>query len=127
MKVFQLESGISEEAIQTAGLQGGGKAPKGVCGALHAARLILENGPALELVEKDFSAKAGSAQCREIRVIRSLPCSGCVALSAYLLEQHMDEVKSRNFLSPDTIMGNRANYRYQLEVRCRNLLNKLWN
>nr|WP_320013877.1 hypothetical protein [uncultured Desulfobacter sp.] len=96
MKVFQLEFGISEETIQTAALQGGGKAPEGVCGALHAVRVILGSGSALEEIENDFSAKAGSKQCREIRGMRSLPCSGCVTLSAYLLEQHIDEVKAGN-------------------------------
>jgi hypothetical protein len=91
LKAFQLESGISEETIQTAALQGGGRAPEGVCGALHAARVILGNAPALEEIENDFSSKAGSKQCREIRGMRSLSCSGCVTLSAYLLEQHNEK------------------------------------
>ena len=106
MKAFQLESGISEETIRTAAQQGGGKAPEGVCGALHAARVILETGPALAEVENDFSAKAGSKQCREIRKMRSLPCSGCVTLSAYLLEQHMDDVQAGNITSHRAFMGS---------------------
>lgn len=106
MKAFQLESGISEETIRTAAQQGGGKAPEGVCGALHAARVILGNGPALKEIENDFSAKAGSKQCREIRGMRSLPCSGCVTLSAYLLEQHMDEVQAGNITSHRAFISN---------------------
>ncbi len=106
MKVFQLEFGISEETIRTAALQGGGKAPEGVCGALHAARVILGNGPALEEIENGFSAKAGSKQCREIRGMRSLPCSGCVTLSAYLLGQHMDEIKAGNINSHGAFMAD---------------------
>lgn len=106
MKVFQLESGISEDTIRKAALQGGGKAPEGVCGALHAARVILGNGQALEKIENDFSAKAGSTQCMEIRGMRSLSCSGCVGLSAYLLEQHMDDLKVGNFTSHGAFMAN---------------------
>jgi hypothetical protein len=58
---------------------------------LHAARVILGNAPALEEIENDFSSKAGSKQCREIRGMKSLSCSACVTLSAYLLEQYNEK------------------------------------
>jgi hypothetical protein len=105
LKAFQIESGVSEDTIQAAAIQGGGRAPEGVCGALHAARVILKNGPVRDSIEKDFAAKAGSTQCWEIREMRTLPCRGCVALSAHLLEQRMDTEKYQNFPPHHVFMG----------------------
>ena len=90
LKAFQVESGISEDTIETAAYHGGGRAPEGVCGALHVARVILTGDPALKGIEKEFAGKAGSKQCLEIRGMRTLPCRGCVALSAYLIEHHLN-------------------------------------
>ena len=106
LKAFQMESGISEDTIQIAASQGGGRAPEGVCGALHAARVILKNSTTLTSIETDFAAKAGSNQCREIRGIRALSCRGCVALSAHLLEQHMDDVTSQGSTTHGAFMNS---------------------
>jgi hypothetical protein len=105
LKAFQMESGVSENTIQKAAYQGGGRAPEGVCGALHAARVILKNGSALEGIEKDFAAKTGSKKCREILRTRTLPCRGCVALSADLLERHINIDKSQIVPSHNTFMN----------------------
>lgn len=70
---------------------GQGKAPKGTCGALHAACEIA--GEALkETLKGRFSQQAaGHTACREIRRNRIMPCADCVATAAGLLEELMKD------------------------------------
>jgi hypothetical protein len=63
---------------------GGGRAPDGLCGALHAACLI---APAkAEQLKARFAARMGSLYCKELRAAKIHPCEACVAQSAELLE-----------------------------------------
>jgi hypothetical protein len=67
---------------------GGGRAPAGVCGALHAANRIA-GAQRAEQIAREFAAAAGGhTTCREIRSARVLSCAGCVELAAELLENH---------------------------------------
>lgn len=68
---------------------GGGRAPGGECGALYAARTILEkhHPEKLKECEKYFSAVAGSSTCREIKSLRRLSCLGCVEKIAEFIEE----------------------------------------
>jgi hypothetical protein len=62
---------------------GGGRAPGGLCGALHAACLIApERADALK---RNFAAQLGSVSCRELRAAKVHPCETCVAQAAELL------------------------------------------
>ena len=67
---------------------GGGKAPLGRCGALHAA---LELTPAechAQLIA-EFTAAAGAEGCRDIKnAVPPFPCDECVRLGAELVEKY---------------------------------------
>ncbi|THB65374.1 MAG: hypothetical protein D6E12_12785 [Desulfovibrio sp.] len=91
LKAFQEESGVSDAVIKAAKSLGGGKAPEGSCGAFHAARILLGE-QAVTPVAEAFEAEAGSTRCRRIRAMKKFTCRDCVALSAKVLEQHLDAV-----------------------------------
>ncbi|QHI69461.1 hypothetical protein [Tichowtungia aerotolerans] len=75
---------IHAEVFATAG---NGRAPEGLCGALHAARELVGE-PRREQLTERFKEKAGGyAACRDIRRNRIMPCSACVSLAAGLLEE----------------------------------------
>ena len=65
---------------------GGGRAPEGLCGALHSA-LLLVKPENREAVKKEFQAAAGALTCREIKSKAKFPCSECVRLGAMLVEK----------------------------------------
>lgn len=66
---------------------GAGRAPGGLCGAVHASCELAGDGAA-ESIRRAFAEKTGGhLKCKEIRAARALPCSGCVALAAELLER----------------------------------------
>ncbi len=64
---------------------GGGKAPEGRCGALHAAMLIAGEGKA-ERVRAGFVAATGSEFCRVLKQELKVPCAKCVETAAALAE-----------------------------------------
>lgn len=65
---------------------GGGRAPDGLCGALHAARELA--GEHKETLTEQFKQQAdGHTTCRGIRTNRIMPCTDCVALAARLLDE----------------------------------------
>lgn len=65
---------------------GGGRAPGGTCGALHAALLILPEEKRAAAREK-FIRAVGAASCREIKTQTGTPCLKCVAAAAGILER----------------------------------------
>ena len=78
---------LSEQQIAGLTACGGGRAPEGVCGALHAARMLLtmkdvRQVPALDAA---FLTDAGSLKCREIRSLKKLSCGGCVGTAAAVI------------------------------------------
>lgn len=77
-------SGDTSLAIADLKPFGGGRAPEGLCGALHAACLI---APArAEQLKASFAESMGSLYCMELRAAKVHPCEACVAQSADLLE-----------------------------------------
>ena len=64
---------------------GGGKAPGGRCGALHAAMLIAGEDKAAEVREK-FVAATGSEFCKALKQEFKVPCAKCVETAAALAE-----------------------------------------
>lgn len=80
-------AGAGEEQL-AAELQccGGGKAPQGRCGALHAALLLIPQELHAEVIER-FCAAAGAESCREIKAgTPPYPCVECVRTGAELVE-----------------------------------------
>ncbi len=85
----------SEDASKTPQLlekmsaYGGGRAPKGHCGALYAAEYLVEEKN-LENLVKDFKEiSGGHVACRQIRQSKSLSCLECVETAAELLEKYI--------------------------------------
>ncbi|HKL21933.1 MAG TPA: C-GCAxxG-C-C family (seleno)protein [Tichowtungia sp.] len=65
---------------------GGGRAPQGFCGALHAARELA--GAKKDTVTEQFKLQAeGHTACRDIRRNRIMPCTACVEAAAGILEK----------------------------------------
>jgi hypothetical protein len=74
---------------------GGGRAPGGLCGALHAACLAAPR-PA-EAMKSAFAARLGSIYCKELRAARNHRCAACVAQAAELLELQTRPERSKPF------------------------------
>lgn len=64
---------------------GGGRAPEGRCGALHAAMLVA-GGAREEEIRKRFAAELGSEKCAELKKTLLVPCAKCVETAALLAE-----------------------------------------
>lgn len=62
---------------------GGGRAPDGLCGALHAACTLAPDKA--EFLKREFAARLGSLKCQELRAAQIHPCETCVAQAAELL------------------------------------------
>ena len=89
LKAFQVEYGVSDDDIAVGAKLGGGKAEGGLCGALHAVRMLLKVSDLPEDIASEFKNQAGSLKCKEIRKLNQLPCRDCVALAAELLEKRL--------------------------------------
>ena len=63
---------------------GGGRAPDGLCGALHAACMVAPDRA--EALKQNFAARLGSLYCRELRAAKVHPCETCVGQAAELLQ-----------------------------------------
>ena len=81
---------IDENMIAEAKAYGGGRAEEGLCGALYAALLLLEDEGEAAMLREEFAREAGSQKCREIKSGGGLPCVDCVRLAARLLARKHD-------------------------------------
>ncbi len=66
---------------------GGGRAPGGLCGALHAACTLAPDKA--ERLKSRFAEITGSVFCKELRRANQHPCEVCVSESAQLLENEL--------------------------------------
>lgn len=67
---------------------GGGKAPEGRCGALHAA-LKMTPESCCEALTAEFVAAAKAPDCRSIKAqVPPTPCAECVRIAAELVEKY---------------------------------------
>lgn len=79
---------LPDEELKNFAWFGGGRAPEGYCGAVYAAKRLLEvsgSQNSAKLVEI-FTAIAGSVKCREIKALKKLSCSSCVEKAAEIVE-----------------------------------------
>ena len=70
---------------------GGGRAPGGICGALHAA-LLLAPEDQREAIQAEFQRQAGALTCREIKGQPGPPCLQCVEIATALLEKAQGKI-----------------------------------
>lgn len=75
---FQDEFQLSDEKIQSLQSFGGGRAPEGRCGALHAALELVEDPIRKEALIRDFINEAGGSRLQNLENGASLSvCSMC--------------------------------------------------
>src|ERR1035437_1299376 len=84
---YQKISGDIAIAISNMKRLGGGRAPGGLCGALHAACTVAPDRA--ERLKARFAEIAGSVVCKEIRRAKQHPCEFCVSESAEILETEL--------------------------------------
>jgi hypothetical protein len=87
LKAFQTEHAISDESIEELHRAGGGRVEGGLCGALHAGRILITDARSRAELDRRFEELAGALQCRNIRKINKLKCSGCVETVARLVSE----------------------------------------
>ncbi len=75
-----------EELAEELSRCGGGRAPEGLCGALHAA-LLLAPPETRQALKEAFLKEVGALTCREIKGGTGTPCLQCVETAAALLEK----------------------------------------
>ncbi len=92
LRHHQSELGISDELIMENMMNGGGRAPEGNCGAIHAVMMVLDDEEAKKEALDKFKEKATFSDCRSIRGNRTLSCPSCVNAASEVLS---DFVKKR--------------------------------
>ena len=76
--------GTPEQVAEMASC-GGGRAPGGFCGALHAALLLCPDEA--EAIKAGFLQEVGALTCREVKTKAGTPCAVCVETAARLVEK----------------------------------------
>jgi len=89
LRGFQQLLSLSDERIAAAAAHGGGRVPKGTCGALHAALSLASDPEAQATIEDAFMAQTGALACREVRELGRLSCRNCVRLAAELVQEQL--------------------------------------
>lgn len=80
--------GDSDELVDQCAKCGGGRAKDGLCGALYAGTLLLEDDPhKQEELTAYFVKKATSTKCKEVRKAKVLTCGKCIERVAKFLEK----------------------------------------
>ncbi len=87
LKAFQTEHSITQEKINSYSVYGGGRAEEGLCGALYAAKTLLNDQKKAGQLKQAFTEKAGSCKCLEIMELKMLPCPDCVDLAAQIVDE----------------------------------------
>ncbi|MDP3791334.1 MAG: C-GCAxxG-C-C family (seleno)protein [Candidatus Omnitrophota bacterium] len=86
---FREKFDLDENTVHLFASFGSGRAPEGECGALYAAKFILDKNyqDKTEECRNIFMSKAGSIKCKEIRRLKKLSCIGCVETAAGFLDK----------------------------------------
>ena len=78
--------GTPEQVAEMAAC-GGGRAPGGLCGALHAALTLCPDHA--EEIKAEFARRAGALTCRDLKTVAHTPCPICVETAAQIVESHL--------------------------------------
>ncbi len=80
---------LPEEELRSYAGFGGGRAPEGYCGAVYAAKRLMEksNAPKVTVFLEAFAQMAGSTKCREIKAVKKIPCIQCIEKAAEAVEK----------------------------------------
>ena len=81
--------GVTEAEIDAYASCGGGRAPGGVCGAIHAAHEIIarKSSSDADTAILEFERTIGALGCSEIKSAKKRSCLDCVAEAAMLAEK----------------------------------------
>lgn len=77
---------VSESELDALKANSAGKADGNVCGALYAARLLVDANKRAEL-DAFFQEHVGDMRCREIKSKFRTPCRDCVIIAAKGVEK----------------------------------------
>jgi hypothetical protein len=91
LKAYAPQIGLGDSCLEKLSRFGNGLAPEGECGALFAAKSILQDPAAKKKTEEEFIRAAGSTKCREIRKIRIFTCNQCVQMASNAVFGHLRE------------------------------------
>jgi len=84
--------GGSEVDISEMKPMGSGRAPKGYCGALHGALVLLDKHPLSQnACIKAFSEETGSPFCRQIRKQGTISCRRCIEIADKTLSSFLQQ------------------------------------
>jgi len=87
LKGFQKEFDITDQEIEEYRAWGGGRAERGMCGALFAAeRLLRQIGK--ESVVEEFNKKAGGVLCSDIKE-KQFTCAEYVCIADELVQKNL--------------------------------------
>ncbi len=80
--------GADEKLIAEYKAFGGGRAPEGICGALYAAKTLLNDDRKFAALCEKFSKESnGVLSCKDIKAKEKISCPRCVDLAGELLEK----------------------------------------
>ncbi|MCX6354444.1 MAG: C-GCAxxG-C-C family protein [Candidatus Aureabacteria bacterium] len=91
LKAFQEYNKLTDSEIAQHQSSGGGRAEGGVCGALYAAKLHLDDAGQKTALEKSFKDKAKYITCKEIKKNQTLSCIQCIETAAALLKEKIEK------------------------------------
>jgi len=87
-EAWHLKTGLGTGMKEQFSGCGGGRAPGGLCGALHAALHFIGDVDS-EKARSEFAVRSGGhVKCREIRNAAILSCAGCVETAAELADKY---------------------------------------
>ena len=92
LKVYRREFNLSDEFINNAQIYGGGRAQYGVCGALYAIKMLIQesNPETYKIIAKQFKEETGSLFCEEIKELEKKTCKESVGIAARCLEYYIN-------------------------------------
>ena len=91
LKAYALLVGLGDSCLDRFSRFGSGRAPEGECGALFAAKAILQDHSAKQKTEEEFVHAAGSKNCRDIRKSQRFTCEQCVQAAADAVFLRLDD------------------------------------
>jgi hypothetical protein len=90
LKAYSPWIGLEDACLERFSRFGGGQAPQGECGALFAAKSILQDVAVKQEIEEEFIRTVGNKRCREIRKGQTFTCQQCVQTAADAVFRRLD-------------------------------------